>query len=170
MHAKFEKNSQCWQEFYLSGNEIWNFFRKIVIFRYHWQVKYLSAIQSVNHPLPISFYFDKCFSCQCMIFLYFLISLTSFFPSTYCWGSSQFPAVSVFRSSWLDSPFPEPPRATQGEIIIFFRYCSPAFLNYIGAFWARPDFRYTNFFLLAKECQGGYSQKSVKLFFVVSPL
>ena len=47
--------------------------------------------------------------------------------------------------------FSRPPRATQGEIIIivivFFCYC-PALLNYIGAFWARPDFRYTNFFVL----------------------
>ena len=79
VHAKIEKNSQCWQENYLSGNEIWNFFRKIFIFRYHWQVKYLSAIQSVNHFLPVFFDVDKCFSCQCMNFLYFLISLTRIF-------------------------------------------------------------------------------------------
>ena len=74
-----KKNSQCWQENYLSGNEIWNFFRKILIFRYHWQVKYLSAIERSNHLLPIFFDFDKCFSCQCMNFLYFLISLTRIF-------------------------------------------------------------------------------------------
>ena len=57
-----------------------------------------------------------------------------------------------------------PPCNTRGGYyyyFFFFSCCSPALLNYIGAFWARPDFRYTNFFLLAKECQGGYSQKSV---------
>ena len=61
----------------------------------------------------------------------------------------------MFRSSWLDSPFSDPPRATQGEIIVvivvFFLVVPPAILNYIGAFWARPDFRYTNFFKLRRD-------------------
>ena len=79
VHAKFEKNSQCWQVFYLSGNEIWIFFRKIFIFRYHWQVKYLSAIESSNHPLSFYLIFDMCFTCQCMIFFKSCLVLTSFF-------------------------------------------------------------------------------------------
>ena len=69
VHAKFEKNSQCWQAFYLSGNEIWIFFRKIFIFRYHWQVKYLSAIESFDHAPRFFLVFDMCFTCQCMLFL-----------------------------------------------------------------------------------------------------
>ena len=104
VHAKIEKNSQCWQEFYLSGNEIWNFFRKIFIFRYHWQVKYLSAIERSNHLLLIFFDFDKCFSCQCMNFLYFLISLTSFFlvskPFYIHW---QEKSLSVKKCSFFDT-------------------------------------------------------------------
>ena len=81
------KKTQCWQVFYLSGNEILIFFRKIFIFRYHWQVKYLSAIESFNHLLPLFFWVwqvfflsvhefsllfdkpDKLFSCQ-LIFLW----------------------------------------------------------------------------------------------------
>ena len=32
VHAKFEKTSQCWQVFYLSGNEIWMFFPENLYF------------------------------------------------------------------------------------------------------------------------------------------
>ena len=43
--------------------------------------------------------------------------------------------------------FEPPPCNIAGRLLLlFFFYCSPAILNYIGAFSARPDFRYTNFF------------------------
>ena len=80
VHEKLEKNLQCWQVFYLSGNEILFFFRKIFIFRYHWQVKYLSAIQSSNHLLLSFFDFDRCFTCQWPTFYVLSYCLTGVLP------------------------------------------------------------------------------------------
>ena len=60
----------------------WNFifFRKIVIFRYHRQVKYLSAIQSVNHLLLVFFESDRCFTCQWPTFYVLSDCLTGVLP------------------------------------------------------------------------------------------
>ena len=93
MHANFEKSSQCWQEFYLSGNEIWNFFRKIFIFQTHWQVKYLSAIKSFNHSLNVFFglwrvFFTSVASILCFFFHFFWSwhnIFTSAFIFAWCW-------------------------------------------------------------------------------------
>ena len=77
---KIKKNLQCWQVFYLSGNEFLFFFRKIFIFRYHWQVKYLSAIKSFNHSLLVFFESDRCFTCQWPTFYVFSYCLTGVLP------------------------------------------------------------------------------------------
>ena len=80
VHEKLKKNLQCWQVFYLSGNEILFFFRKIFIFRYHWQVKYLSAIKSSNHLLLVFFESDRCFTCQWPTFYVLSYCLTGVLP------------------------------------------------------------------------------------------
>ena len=69
-----------------------------------------------------------------------------FFPSTYCWGSSQFPAVSVSIVLAGIAFFRPPPCNIAGRLLSLFFLLFPLLkLNYIGAISARPDFRYTNF-------------------------
>ena len=100
VHATFEKNFQCWQVFYLSGNEIRTFFQKIFIFRYHWQVKYLSAIERLNRALRFYLVFDMCFTCQCMKFLDFIVTVTSILLVNQCffdWLTSKKLVSVVFR-------------------------------------------------------------------------
>ena len=77
---KIRKNLQCWQVFYLSGNEIF-FFRKIFIFRYHWQVKYLSAIKSFNRSLRFFLVLTGVLPVSDQHFMFFLIVWQVFYLS-----------------------------------------------------------------------------------------
>ena len=102
VHAKCEKNLQCWRKIYMSINEISIFGMIFFIFRYHWHNNFTSAIKSLNHSFfgfcdadvsflrqwlqfyVFSFIFsgpDIFFLCQWLKFFDFCLVQTYFFMS-----------------------------------------------------------------------------------------
>ena len=71
VHAKCEKNLQCWRKIYMSINEISIFGLIFFIFRYHWHNNFTSAIKSLNHSLSFFLVPDVCFLRQWLQFYVF---------------------------------------------------------------------------------------------------
>ena len=76
IHAKCEKNLQCWRVADTSNNEISFFGRKLFIFRYNWRVHYTSAIKSSGQALRFFLSFDVWLTRQWPTFYVFLCCLT----------------------------------------------------------------------------------------------
>ena len=76
VHAKCEKNFQCWRKNYTSINEISILGLIFFIFRYHWHNNFMSAIKSFNHSLRFFLIPDVCFLCQWLQFYVFSFILS----------------------------------------------------------------------------------------------
>ena len=71
VHAKSEKNLQCWRKNHMSINEISIFGLIFFIFRYHWHNNFTSATKSSNRLLSDFLVFDVCFLRQWLQFYVF---------------------------------------------------------------------------------------------------